>query len=111
MPRLARHVDVHASDHLSPSGGDAIQGDAILKRVGAYGVMVVGRSVPDEQAGRLVSLAGDGQEARRHVDVASREGTVEGKRQTVIVELRADPRQSSTGVIINDQPFARPALA
>jgi hypothetical protein len=74
MPRLARHVDVHASDHLSPSGGDAVQGDAVLERVGAYGVVVLGRPEPDEQADRLVGLAGDGQEARGHEDVTSGEG-------------------------------------
>jgi hypothetical protein len=102
MPRLARHVDVHASDHLSPSAGDAVQGDAVLERVGAYGVVVVGRSETDEQSGRLVDPPGNDLEAGRHVDVASREGTIEGERQAVIVGLGAGPRQSSTGVVIND---------
>src|ERR1700730_3920940 len=111
MPRLARDVDVHASDQLSPSGGDAVQGDAVLERVGAYGVVVVRRSEPAEQAGRLVGLAGNGPKARRHVDVSSGEGTVNGERQAIIIWLGAGPRQSSTGFVINDRPFARPAVA
>src|ERR1700730_14027158 len=91
MPRLARDVDVHASDQLSPSGGDAVQGDAVLERVGAYGVVVVRRSEPAEQAGRLVGLAGNGPKARRHVDVASGEGTVNGERQAIIIWLGGGP--------------------
>src|SRR3977135_889947 len=111
MPRLARDIDVHTSNHLSPSGGYAVQGDAVLERVGAYGVVVVRRSEPDEQAGRLVGLAGNGQKACRHVDVASGEGPVKGERQAIIIWLGPGPRQSSTGVVINDRPFVRPAVA
>jgi hypothetical protein len=98
MSGVARHVDVHTSDHFSPPGGDAVQGDVVPERIGANGVVVVRRPEPNDQAGRLVVLAGIGQEARRHVDIASGEGPVKSERQAVFIWPRSglrNPRPAS----------------
>lgn len=78
VPRLAQHLDIHASDHLSPSAGDAVQGNAVLDCVSAKGVVFFGRSAPNDQFGGLVVLA-VGEEAGRDVDVTSGEGPVKGE--------------------------------
>src|SRR3979409_2138311 len=48
VPGFPRHIDLHASDQLAPSGGDAVQGDVVLERVGACRVVIVRRPEPDE---------------------------------------------------------------
>src|SRR3954453_2576277 len=64
VPCLPRHIDLHASDQLSSSGGDAIEVHVIFERVGAYRVIIIRRSKPDDYAGGLFDLAGIGHEAR-----------------------------------------------
>src|SRR5260221_365723 len=98
MPRLARHVDVHASDRLSPSGGDAIEAHVIFERTGAYRVIIIRRSKPDEYTGSPIDPAGISHEARRYVDVAAGERTVERKRQAIFIWVGGYLRQSSSSV-------------
>src|SRR5882672_10464318 len=75
---------------------DAIKLHVIFERAGAYGVVIITRSKPDEYAGGLIDLAGNGHEARRHVDVVSGEGPINGKRQAIFSRFSIDLRQSST---------------
>src|SRR6476659_7954662 len=46
------------SDQLSSSGGNAIEVHVVFERAGAYRVMIIGRSKPDEYTGNPVDLAG-----------------------------------------------------
>jgi len=53
VPCLARHIDLHTSDHLSLSGDDTIKANVIFERAGAGDVIIINRCKSDEYASGL----------------------------------------------------------
>src|ERR1700682_862259 len=102
VPCLARHIDLHTSDHLSLSGDDTIKANVIFECAGAGDVIIIYRCKSDEHASGLIGVAGNCHEADRNENIASGERPIDSKRKAIVSRIGIYLCQYSTGVVLND---------